>query len=295
METALVFCPGCGNRGLKRSAYPHLDKESGTEYYFLECAECALEFCVPFVAATADHYENSEWYGDRWEFKEVLKYLSASDKRILELGCGEGYFGRYAASPDNDYLGIDFNAAAIEKARQSGISGRFKCIDAGAMAQTVTAEKPFDIILLFHVMEHLDNPAELVGLCKKGLAANGRLVFSVPSQRRLTVRLGSREWWDMPPHHLTRWNEKAIRCMLKNARFSACQIIYEPMDPKMSNRRIADYFAGQFPVRVGFSKVLYWIFTRVAKPVSALLCFINRKYSGLVTGDTVLVIAQAEP
>lgn len=72
-------------------------------YEMVCCEDCHLVFANPLKAGSQEYYEwiskQSDYYTrDRWEWKKISDYLLKQPKkriRILEVGCGQGFFGFY--------------------------------------------------------------------------------------------------------------------------------------------------------------------------------------------------------
>jgi SAM-dependent methyltransferase len=104
-----------------------------------------------------------------------------SPLRILDVGCGSGYaVARFLGSAGDEVLGIDLHPPNIEYAnahfRRPGLE--FECRDAASL---VHSRDTFDVIVLADVLEHLDHPADLLGECRRLMAADGLLLVSIPN------------------------------------------------------------------------------------------------------------------
>lgn len=60
----------------------------------------------------------------------------------------------------------------------------------------------FDVIILFHVLEHLNAPMELLSRCARPLRRGGTLIIAVPNARSWQARLFGPMWFhlDVPRH-----------------------------------------------------------------------------------------------
>lgn len=96
--------------------------------------------------------------------------------KILEIGAGTGVHSILL-----DKMG--FHVTSIEPNRESSILINNKlqngiCIN--GYFEDVHFDKKFDIILLYHVVEHIENPGQLLHKCKSLLNKNGKIIIAVP-------------------------------------------------------------------------------------------------------------------
>ena len=110
-------------------------------------------------------------------------------ERVLDIGCGPGHVLDFM--PRTEYVGFDTEPSYIAYAkRHYSCRGRFFCEQ---FAQTHVAKfPPFDAVMLFGVIHHLDDAMadNLLGLLAQCLAPTGRVVTLdpcfVPGQTRFT-------------------------------------------------------------------------------------------------------------
>lgn len=217
-------CPLCKNKDVYLI-------ESGTIFgnFFeiFECSFCGLSFSYEMKEAKGEHYELTEWYGERWEFGEVLKSIDLRGKRLLEIGCGKGYFLKKVEKINCDVYGIDINKQAINFAKNELSLKNVFSLELKEFLKN--NDLNFDVICFFHVLEHLENPKDFFHKVSKILNKNGFLCISFPNPNRLSLKILKREYWDYPPHHLTRWNEKSIKYLLNLYNFEIVKISEEPL------------------------------------------------------------------
>jgi len=97
-------------------------------------------------------------------------------RRVLDVGCGEGWLARAIASDGFAVTGIDGSAALVERARAAG-GGRFEVMTYDAFsAHPASVGGPFDIAVLnFALLAELISP--LLGAVRQCLAPGGMLLF----------------------------------------------------------------------------------------------------------------------
>lgn len=111
------------------------------------------------------------------EVKEVLKQISWKSKRVLDVGCGTGFFSYNAAKRGGKVLGIDYSAKAITiaKSQYSHPNLEFKNIDVSKI------KEKFDVIVSNGTLEHMDEPLKTLKLFKRHLNPNGRIIITSPN------------------------------------------------------------------------------------------------------------------
>jgi 2-polyprenyl-3-methyl-5-hydroxy-6-metoxy-1,4-benzoquinol methylase len=114
--------------------------------------------------------------------------LAGHGKRVLELGCANGYMSRVLAGHDCRVTAIEVDAVAGAEARQfceRVIIGDLNHLDFAVEL----AGQQFDVILAADVLEHLVEPARVLESLVPFLAPDGYVVASIPNVAHLSVRL----------------------------------------------------------------------------------------------------------
>lgn len=125
---------------------------------------------------------------------EIFKRYLKKGESILELGPAEGALTDilYPMFP-GDYTVVDAVVSYVDslKKRHPGMKGEAALIEEYEPAQR------YDSIILGHVLEHVDNPVEILKKCKSWLKASGQILISVPNcnsiHRQAAVIMGLQE------------------------------------------------------------------------------------------------------
>lgn len=100
--------------------------------------------------------------------------------RVLDAGCGTGYgAGLLAAAGASEVVGIDIDPEVIEDASKRYGSDLIR-FEAGNLL-ALDEIGPFDLIVCFEVLEHLIDPAGVLGALRSLLTPRGVLICSVPN------------------------------------------------------------------------------------------------------------------
>jgi len=136
--------------------------------------------------------------------------------RILDVGCGSGtLLGRLKES-GFDVLGVDFSAEASAIARtENNVE-----VIVGSLRDARFAAQSFDVVTLFHVMEHVLNPREVLAEVRRILRANGRLVVQVPNIESWQFRLFGAQWYGLDiPRHVIDYSADSLQKLLRESGF----------------------------------------------------------------------------
>lgn len=115
---------------------------------------------------------------------EMLKFIPKNAKRILEIGCGNGAFGKLVKdNTDCEYWGVEPDVRFKNEANTNldyFINDEFKN----------TLNIPcnyFDAIVFNDVLEHMLYPEDILIICKQFLKHNGLIISSIPNIRFYTA------------------------------------------------------------------------------------------------------------
>lgn len=157
----------------------------------LECAACGLVFLGPqaeiapeFYAAggmnqaiTADfaNWRRHTAEDDRLRFERIRARLANQD--VLDFGCGNGGFIERAAEVARSVQGVELDVRAQEYGAAKGYRV-FADLDA-----CVAAGNSYDLVTMFHVLEHIADPRAMLRALATLLRPGGELVVEVPHAR----------------------------------------------------------------------------------------------------------------
>jgi 2-polyprenyl-3-methyl-5-hydroxy-6-metoxy-1,4-benzoquinol methylase len=128
-------------------------------------------------------YVNKEDTYFQHEREEMLPFLPPNFQTVLEIGCGNGAFGKLVKTKYNcDYWGVEAETKfkrAAEENLDHFINKQFdQC--------TELPLNHFDCIVFNDVLEHLVDPSETLAKCKSLLKKEGYIVSSIPNIRHIS-------------------------------------------------------------------------------------------------------------
>lgn len=155
-------------------------------YKVLECEQCALDFLHPQITQDSldDHYEEdyyaSSWNKDDTEIRYRVKEVQSFKKggKLLDIGCGAGRFIKLAKEFDFNVEGTELSKFA-SKYVEDKLS--VPCHQ-GQLEDMQLKDNDYDIVTLWHVIEHLPDPLKVLKQIHRTLKDKGLLFVATPNE-----------------------------------------------------------------------------------------------------------------
>jgi SAM-dependent methyltransferase len=205
---------------------------SGFWFVVVQCQECGLCFTNPRPAASCMHqfyptsyrphrasqvhHERTASLWRRWAHRERVFLPRAGEGRLLDFGCGGGSFLQRMHRQGWQVTGLDASPETVQRIRgELGLEAV-----AGSLPCAELEGRRFDVITLWHSLEHVHQPLAVLREARRLLAPRGRLVVAVPNIDSLPFRWFSSAWYGLDlPRHLTQFTPPTLRAMLERAGF----------------------------------------------------------------------------
>ena len=214
----------------------------------VQCDACGFCFSDPYVAGDTIFYtlayDRSRYPEWKWEYQETLAALCkvpSRNRRLLEVGAGDGAFVRRVsevALPKANIVCTEFSDYGRHQIESAGITCFSRDIRDLSRADL---GGNFDIACLFQVLEHMDSLDALFGKLHDLLKSNSSLFIAVPNPRRISFNERNGGLLDMPPNHIGRWNELCFEVIGKRAGFELIEYKYERVSIFAIARQFAIY------------------------------------------------------
>lgn len=117
---------------------------------------------------------------------QTIINLLGTGHDVLDVGCSEGYLGRYD-NRRNRFWGLDYNGAAVKMARAFYEDAR--CVDLNAEKIDGIFDRKFDIVVFADVLEHVLDPKSLLRSVRSLLKDSGTIIVSLPNVALWRVRM----------------------------------------------------------------------------------------------------------
>lgn len=122
-----------------------------------------------------------------WYPQRILR-VAENAKSILELGLGHGFTTTIFENHFDKHLVLDASPAVIENFRKRFPDCHAEIIE--TYFENFKSDEKFDLIVLGFILEHVDNPVEIMSYYKRFLAPQGKMFVTVPNAEVMNRRLG---------------------------------------------------------------------------------------------------------
>ncbi|MBL8849961.1 MAG: class I SAM-dependent methyltransferase [Planctomycetaceae bacterium] len=206
LDYRVIDCTGCGTGSLDplpspsdvASFYPAVYYGRGGSKF-----SGSIEWLVRLVAAR--------------HFQFLTRQLPPG-ARVLDVGCGRGVALRALARAGFEAHGFERSADAVQ-----GVDPRVQVRIADDLSAADYPEDYFDAVIIWHVLEHVRNPGEVLLEIARILKPGGRIIVAVPNYSSLQSRWAGSAWFHLDlPRHLYHFPVAALHDLLENSGF-ACR------------------------------------------------------------------------
>ena len=233
-------CPICGNQSFKQL---HICKDFTTSlelFHVKQCVSCDLAITSPrpTVQHAPSYYKSATYishtasatgiidyiylvirrFSLQWKYRLVRKYMNGG--ALLDFGCGTGHFLRCVKKYNAQVYGVEPSA---EARRASEIE----------VADSLNSLPPiqFNVITMWHVLEHVYALEETLRGLKNRLTESGTIFIAVPNWESWDAAHYKELWaaFDVP-RHLWHFSKKSMTELLTKSGLQICEIIPMKLD-----------------------------------------------------------------
>ncbi|WP_394974421.1 class I SAM-dependent methyltransferase [uncultured Croceitalea sp.] len=138
----------------------------------------------------------------------LLNSFSTSDRTLLDVGAGTGDFLATAKKQNWKIAGVEPNSSARNRASEKGVHLHSELNE--------ISNNKFEVITLWHVLEHLSDLENQIKTLISLLSKNGTLVIAVPNFKSYDANHYGKFWaaFDVP-RHLWHFSKKSIELLFE--------------------------------------------------------------------------------
>lgn len=222
--------------------------DSKDEYDVIFCKKCGFNHIIPIPTKKElnqfysrkfyeqdrkkNYFELQESQKKWWEkfFKKRCKEFEmeiGKKGKVLDVGCGHGFFLNYARNLGWETVGIEPSSKASQYAKE-----KFNLNIINGDLESVSEEniEKIDVIYSHGVLEHMRDPKLFFDFSKKALSDNGIVFFSVandysPLQIIYKNEKKVESWWLIPPEHINYFNIESTKYIINDYGFELVSLV----------------------------------------------------------------------
>jgi SAM-dependent methyltransferase len=203
------------------------------EFQLCLCTTCGTAFTWPRLnVQEIEKYYLHSYYGPEnvkfitpmekmveWITYNRAKWISRQippQSRILEIGCGRGLLLSALQQMGHACIGLERSQLAATRAREiPGLQ-----VFTQPIPECGFEDDSFDLIILWHVLEHLHDPAGILRQVYRTLKPGGKLIFEVPNLESLQSLLTGKCWFHLDvEHHLFHFSRRGLESLCTTVGF----------------------------------------------------------------------------
>lgn len=232
------------------------------EFNVVQCANCRAVYLDPQpTLQQLDHAYSEHYYGEQEKkffspFELVLDYFRkqraraltnhlAPNAHILDIGCGNGRFLHFVSQMGNYHLhGVELPGKAAQRAAQIPNIH----LKIGELQANDFEPQSIDAVTMFHVVEHLPNPAEVLAIISQIIKPGGVAIISFPNIDSWQSRFFKGKWLHLdPPRHLYFFSPKDFSIQMQKHGFETIKTKYfnPEYNPFGLLQSVLNYFSDQ--------------------------------------------------
>lgn len=292
----ITTCPICGSTHIKEVLNCKDFYATGETFAICSCDICGFKFTqqAPVEAAIGRYYETPDYISHsdtkkgamnlvyHWvrqymlgkKARLIIRLSHRKCGRLLDIGAGTGYFA-------NSMLQRGWKVDAIEKSPQARefAQTHFSIQAKDETAWDTFSQQSFDVITLWHVMEHLEHLDETWDRLYNLLNAKGMLVVAVPNSASCDAARYGKYWaaYDVP-RHLWHFNPQTMQKIANKHGFILAERYPMPFDAFYISILSEKHLKHSFPfIRGLWNGFKAYLATINAKERSSSMIYILRK------------------
>lgn len=215
-------CPSCHSIA-GAPVLQGFDFDQGEERFELvRCESCGLVRTAPRPIDLGRWYARNYYGGGNRKFSGFVENLTrrfavgrarriaglaspaAGRIRVLDIGCGRGSLLRAFAS-------IGHECHGVERGEFPGSTEGGYTLHVGDLREIAFPERHFDVVVLWHVLEHLDDPGGVLREVARIVRPGGAVVVEVPNLDSFQARWFGRHWFHLDlPRHLVHYTPTTL-------------------------------------------------------------------------------------
>lgn len=227
-----------------------------------------------------DYLAEKELYLHRFEERiRQVNSLKPEKGRLLDIGCAVGYFLEIARKEGWETFGVEISPFASRYARNSGLN-----IFTGTTEEAKYNDGYFDVVTLWHVLEHTEDPSASLEEVHRILKKSGLVAVELPNAGSRKFKKQGESWEHLKPtEHLYYFTPDVLRKIVEKTGFEIVKMEAIPSGTEMGKKlerfkliRLKERLIRFFPY-LRWAKKIMLNFKKMAGSDDAILVFARKR------------------
>lgn len=211
----------------------------------------------------------------------VADHVKGKNKKILDIGCGTGAFLERMKGRGYIPFGLDPFKDAVNLTRKKIGNDN---VMLGYISRLNKQKEKFDVVTMWHVLEHTLDPVEDLKTIKEALRPKGKLIFEVPNADSFVMSLFKENYsWNMIPEHHIYFGVKSTKKALSESGYKIEKMYTPPRALLNFSNSLKNYLNKNFR-----SKFLIKPLYILSIPVSVIAVIVASSFN---QGEVLRVVA----
>ena len=298
-ESEAVKHATCKICGPSDASIQYIYNRGGSTFDIVKCSRCGHLYVDPVPlespeSRTMDTLVDAEFDGNNFlkslhvnlvikrEINCVKRVINKDNPKLLDVGCGTGWTTSIWQKEGFQVTGLEPSRSRCEYGREN-----YNLNIVNGLLEDLEGENKYDVIVLRHVLEHIEDPGDFLTKLKNNLNEEGVILITIPNINSIGRYIFKENWEWVLPWHLHFFYPKTLKALVNSRGFETLKL-YQMPSPLWYPSSIGRYFGEKSRV----SKLL----SRYAK-LWALILVSPLVLSGMALGlnDNMTLIARKNP
>lgn len=232
-------CIHCGSNNTLH-LYDNHDYISGEIFPIAYCQDCHTTYTPGNLDPDSliNYYGTDIYYGNagrrfiglietmigwfRHHRTQLIRHYHPQPGAVLDIGCGRGLMLAELKAAGWDSTGVEFSR---ELAQAGSAKHQLPIIHSYYLTDCQLPSQHFDVVTLWHVLEHLIQPLQTIEEIQRILKPGGHLIIEVPNIYSWQAKLSQGDWFHLDaPRHLYHFSPEGLQKMLRAKGFEVVKV-----------------------------------------------------------------------
>lgn len=206
------------------------DSDGKILFNMVKCNNCGLVFLNPqpdekFLSQfyVFNYYGNQSFFYYIFSFinnfiikNKATLILKRKKGKILDIGCGDGDFLNFMKDRGWQVYGVEPSKSGAKLSKQKLKTNIYNIV----LSKVRFPKQYFDVVTMWHVLEHVDNSYDALKEVRRITKNNGLLIVAVPNIDSFQAKIGGKKWFHLDvPRHLYHFSPETLRKLLEKNGF----------------------------------------------------------------------------